>query len=193
MSIKRVSLLLFSFTILIFIIPNVSATGYFTVEIYEYGREVIFTEDQTTQTIYMEGIVNYTGSSALGDTIELSSTFDLGESSISPENMVFHVSGSEEFNVELIIPNIYENGTNGTLQVKASLQTASSSGGAEDYARIIIINQSSIDDDNNENDFDDSDNQGNNGNFLQNSPIIMMTLAIVIIIAIIVIYKKLSK
>jgi hypothetical protein len=91
------------------IVLTISALCDFTVDIYEIGREVIYSENQTSQTIYMNGAVNYTGTSVYPDIIELSSSFDLGESKISPEEVTFQTTGSEEFTVELIIPNNYEN------------------------------------------------------------------------------------
>lgn len=191
MIIKRVSLILFPIFILMFIIPKVSGAGLFTVEIYEYGREVTFSENQTVQTIYMDGIINYTGSSAIGDTIELSTNFDLGESSITPENVVFHISGSEEFIIELIIPNIYENGTNGTLQVRGDSLQGISSITSDDYAGIIIINHSNI---NNGNNLNNSDNHQQDDPPTEITHIFMISIIIIIItIIIIVFYKKKSK
>jgi hypothetical protein len=192
MIIKRVSLLIYPIITLLFIIPNVSGAGLFTIEIYEYGREVIFSENQTTQTIYMDGIINYTGSSAIGDTIEMSTNFDLGESSITPENVVFHISGSEEFIVELTIPNIYKNGTNGTLHVRGDSLQGTSSITSDDYAGIIIINHSDI---------NNGDNDLNNLNSPQkdDSPtgitgfLMISTIIIIIAMIIIVLYKKKSK
>jgi subtilase family serine protease len=175
-----------------FIVPNVSGAGLFTIEIYEYGREVIFSENQTTQTIYMDGTINYTGSSVTGDTIELSTNFDLGESSITPENVVFHISGSEEFIVELIIPNIYENGTNGTLQVRGDSLQGTSSITSDDYAGIIIINHSDID--NGDNNLNNLKNHKKDDSTIEITDIFMIsTIIIIIAIIIIVIYKKKGK
>ncbi len=197
MILKKINLLLFPIIILIFLIPTVSAPDDFTVEviIYETEREVIFQENQESQTIHMDGVVNYDGISAFGDTIELSSSLNLGESNISPEEMTFHTTGSEEFTVELIIPNNYENGTTGTLEVQAMWQQGGTTGSTTAYAYINIINQSNT---------TNSDNGGYNpnnskppqkdGNPLGIIGILIISIIIIIIaIIVVVIYKKISK
>jgi len=197
MILKKINLLLYPIIILIFLIPTVSAPDDFTVEviIYETEREVIFQENQESQRIYMDGVVNYDGISAFGDTIELSSSLNLGESNISPEEVTFHTTGSEEFTVELIIHNNYETGTTGTLEVQAMWQQGGTTGSIVAYAYINIINQSNT---------TNSDNGGNNsnnskppqkdGNPLGIRGILIISIIIIIIsIIVVVIYKKISK
>jgi hypothetical protein len=192
MIVNRVSLLLFPMIILLFITPMVSAIGEFTVDIYETEREIIFHGNQGSQTIYMDGIVNYTGVSASGDTIELSSYFDLGESKVSPEEVTFQSTGSEEFTVELIIPNNYENGTIGNLVVTGILQKGSSTIQTSDNAFITLINQSDTNNDNNG--FDNSGGHEKDSNFTENNGILMISvITIIVIIIIFIFYKKKQK
>ncbi len=197
MILKKINLLLFPIIILIFLIPTVSAPDVFTVEviIYEAEREVIFQENQESQTIHVDGIVNYDGVSALGDTIELSSSFNLGESNISPEEVTFHTTGSEEFTVELIIPNNYENGTTGTLEVQAMWQQGGTTTSTATYAYIIIINQSNTtNSDNGGYNSNNSKTPQKDGNPLGIRGILIISIIIIIIaIIVVVIYKKISK
>ncbi|MFX0208415.1 MAG: hypothetical protein ACFFDT_20700, partial [Candidatus Hodarchaeota archaeon] len=137
---KRVSLLLILIIIILFLIPRVSAPGSFTVDIYETEREVTFQEDQQSQTIDMGGAVNFTGQSVAPVFIELSSSCELGASSISPTTMTFHMTGSEEFTVTINIPNDYENGTTGNLNVTGSSQQGSSIIITTTSATILITN-----------------------------------------------------
>jgi len=190
MIISRVSALLFLIPILLFISPSTSAIGDVTVDIYETEREVHFSDNQTSQTIYMDGIVNYTGFSASGDTIELSTSFNLGESSVYPEQIIFQTTGSEEFTVELIIPNIYENETIGSLLVSAMYHGVASSGSyIPDEARITIINHTDISNDNNN--FNNSENHQQDDFPTGITGIFMISIIIIIItIIVIVFYKK---
>jgi hypothetical protein len=187
MVIKRVSLVLIPIIINLLIFPTVSAIGDFTVDLYEHEKDIIFSENQTSQTIYLDGVVNYTGISPLGDTIDLFSNFELGEISISPEYMIFYQTGSEEFTVELVTPNIYKNETKGLLDVGGSHQQGGVISSYTVTIYITIINYSS--------------NIDHNQSVLEkplkddNLPIssIFMISIIIVIIMIVVIYKKISK
>lgn len=192
MILKRVGLLLCPIVILLSMIPTATAPGSCTVDIYENQKEVIFEEGQESQTISMDGAVDYTGISVTSDTVELSCSFDLGESSIFPEEMKFQTTGSEEFTVVLIIPNSYENGTIGILNVRGVLRSGGSIQLNEDSAGIIIINHS-----HNINDTNDLNNSKNlqEDNTLSGIGGVLIVSAIIVVIAviIIVIYKKISK
>jgi hypothetical protein len=189
MIIRRISLLLIPITVFLFMIPTVSAIGDFTVDIYEIKREVNFSKNQTSQTFYMDGAVNYTGISATPETISLSSSCDLGESSISPEYVTFHTTGSEVFTVELTIPNNYENGTTTILQVDGSTRQGGVVVGHTDNAQIIIINQSYIND-SNQNHNNTEKNQQNGASSEINSILLISIVIIVVTIIGVFLYKK---
>ena len=191
MIIKRVSLLLILIIINLLTLPTVSAPGDFTVDLYENERAVIFSEDQESQTIYMDGVVNYTGISVTPDTISLTSSCDLGESNISPEYMTFHTTGSEEFTVELIISNSYENGTTELLQVDGTTQEGGVTTIYSVFANIVIINHSYM----NEGNYNLNNTENNQQNGTPSGINSILTISIVIIIVTIIgvfIYKKIS-
>jgi hypothetical protein len=164
--------------------------GDFEIELY-LPAEVIISDDETYQTIYLDGRVDYTGYSISGDTISLSSTSDHGKTSISPVEITFYSTGIEEFIVELIIQNNYENGTIVNLIVSGTMQQGATTSTGSVGAQIVLGNHSSIDNGNNLN---------NSDNYQQDDPptgivgIFMISIIIIIIaIIIIVIYKKKSK
>lgn len=190
MILKRVSVLLFAFIVFLFINPIVSATGDFTVDIYEIEREVIFSENQASQTIYMDGAVNYSGVSAYGDNIELLCSSDLGESSVTPTQVTFHQTGSQEFTVAIVIPNAYENGTTGGLEVRGTLRQGGITKTTIDYANIVIINHSHTDNDNNN--LNNSENNRSDGSLTTIGGILMISIIIIAII-VAVIKKKILK
>jgi len=187
---RKVSLLLISIIFNLLIFPTVSAPGSFTVDIYEIEREVIFQENEKSKTIEIDGAINYTGVSASGDTIKLFSESDLGESFVSPVQVTFQTTGSEEFTVSLLIDNIYENGTEGFLRVSGVLQTGGLNIETDDFANIKIINYSQIIDDDNY--LNNSESNQQNDSSLGSSNILIISIIIIIAI-IIIIYKKLLK
>lgn len=192
MILRRVSLQLISIIFNLLIFSTVSAPGSFTVDIYEIEREVIFQENEKSKTIEMDGVINYSGASASGDTIQLFSQSDMGDTFISPVQVTFQTTGSEEFTVTLIIDNNYENGTEGFLRVSGVLQTGGLNVETDDYANIKIINLSQIID--NDNHLNNSEGNQKNDSALEISSILIISVAIIIIIFIIFIkHKKLLK
>ncbi len=192
MFLRRVGSLIILNFILLFIFPLVSAPGTFTVDIYETEREVIFEENQASQTIDMNGAVNFTGYSVTPVVIELTSTCELGTSTISPVTMTFHMTGSEEFTVTIRIPNDYENGTTGDLMVEGTSHQGGIVTSTASYASIVIINYSHA---NNGNlDLNNSENHQNDGNTSGIGGILIISIIIIIIAIIaVVIYKKFEK
>ena len=186
MRIIRVSVISFLMVIVLNVYPSVSAVGDFTVDLYENVGEVTFSEGQQSQIIYFKGAVNYTGYSVSGDTISLSSSSDLGETSISPEEVIFHTTGTEDFTVVLTIPNIYENGTSGTLTVNGLYHQGGTSIGYGETIIVQIINQSYIDNDN----LNGSDNGTQYDNPLRFESILLISTIFIIAIVILIIFKK---
>lgn len=192
MFIRWTNLLFFPIIIFLFISIPVSAIGDFTVELYEHNKEVIFLEGQTSQTIYIDGVVNYTGVSISGDTIELSSESDIGESNISPTKVIFHTTGSQEFTAELQVSNIYENGTTGSLTVSGTYQQGGTITIKGTDASILIINSSYMDnDDGNSN--NSKNHQKNEDQLDMGSILIVSTTIVIIAIIIFITYRKILK
>jgi hypothetical protein len=155
--------------------------------LYEHEKEIIFSENQTSQTIYLDGVVNYTGISPLGDTIDMFSNFELGETSISPEYMTFYQTGSEEFTVELVTSNIYKNETKGLLDAGGSHQQGGVISTYGVMIEITIINYSS----NSDHNLSNLEKPPKDDNLPIGS--IFVISIIIIIILIVVIYKKILK
>jgi subtilase family serine protease len=188
---KGVCLLLCSVSILLLIIPKVSAPGTHNVDIYENEREVIFEEGEGLQTIEMKGAVNFTGICASPYIVELSSSFELGSSTISPVTMTFHTTGSEEFTVTLRISNEHENGTTGVLEVQGAGQQGGTILVTADYADIIIINHSQAINDS----YNPDNSEGNQGESTPSGIGGILIVSSIIIIAVVgfMIYKKTKK
>jgi subtilase family serine protease len=189
MFLRRVGSLVILNFILLFIFPLVSAPGTFTVDIYETEREAIFEESQEAQTIDMKGAVNFTGYSAAPVGIELTSSCELGQSTITPVTMTFHTTGSEEFTVTIRIPNDYENGTTTLLTVSGMAHQGGLVYTYTDAASILITNNSRLND--GDQNINNSENHQNDGNFSGIGGILIISLIIIIIaIIVFVIYKK---
>jgi hypothetical protein len=187
MLISRVSAILFLIVFLLIQFPSVLALGDYEIELY-MPAEVIISDDETYLTFYLDGKVDYTGYSVSGDTIFLSSSSDIGETSISPEEVIFHSPGIEEFTLEIIIQNNYENGTTVKFMVTGTSQQGATTITNSVGGQIVLGNHSSNDNGNNLN---------NSDNYQQDNPptgiahIFMISITIIIItIIIIVIYKK---
>ncbi len=192
MILRRVGSLVILNLILLFYIPLISAPGTFTVDIYETEREVIFEENQGSQTIDMKGAVNFTGYSATPVVIELTSSCELGTSTISPVTMTFHMTGSEEFTVTIRIPNDYENGTTGDLTVSGMVHQGGLVYTYTDAASILITNNSQLND--GDQNINNSENHQNDGTLSGIGGILIISIIIIIIAIIaVVIYKKFEK
>lgn len=189
MHFKMASMFLFNIIIILFIIPNVMGIGEFTVDIYETKKIVTFTGNETITIIYFEGAVNYTGYNPSGDTIELSSSSDVGESGVSPEEIVFYSTASEEFNVELTISNTHRHGKKGDLDVEGSLETISILLIASDNVEIIIFNNSLSEDD----DLNNDNSLNINDEDLVNNMIGPIIISIVIVLIMVFTYVKYKK
>ena len=180
-------LLLFNLIISLFLTPNVLGIGEFTVDLYEPQKTVTFINNETEITIHMEGIVNYSGYNPSGDTIELSSNSDVGESGVSPEEIVFYSTGSQEFDAHLTISNVHRQGKKGYLDIEGSLQTVGAIIIASDNAEIIIFN--TISGDGNQN--DNSSNKKHEDLVYNLISPLIITIAVVLVLVIAFInYKK---
>lgn len=190
MIIKRVSPLLFFIVILLIMSPFASAIGDYEIELYS-PAEIIFSDDQTYQTIYFNGSVNYDGYSISGDTISLSSSSNIGETSVSPEEFTFHSPGIEEFTFEIIIQNNYENGTTVNFKVTGTSQQGGTTVTNSVGGQIVLGNRTSTD---NGNGLNNSENQKQDNSTRGIFDIFMISIIIIIIAIILaVIYKKKSK
>jgi hypothetical protein len=187
MILKKLIPLVFSFCIIILNIPTTSAVGDYTIEISMNDDKIIFQENQESQTVIIDGFVNYTGASVMGDTVKLSCDFELGESSVSPEEVTFYTTGSEEFTLELIIPNIYENGTRGDLMVVGEFDGEGGPNSITVITFLTIINYTSE----NHVNLTEPENNKKGGNFPVFDNIWMISIIIIIITIIaVIIYKK---
>lgn len=188
MIIKWVSLLIFPITIILFITPVVTAIGDFTIGINRAIDEEENTANQTSLTIYYYGTVNYTGYSISGDTIYLSSSSDLGESSVSPTEVTFHSTGTEEFTVEFTIQNNYENGTTVNISVSGIFQQGGTTVVKSAQAQIHLSNHSYPDNGDN---LDSLNSHQNNEASSELSPFLMISLIIIVVgIAITIYYRR---
>lgn len=183
---KFISLLILINMIILFFNPNVSAVGEFTIDIYDQEKQVIFSDNQTSQTISMDGVVNYNGVSSSGDTIHLSSTSDFGEPNISPDVVTFYETGSQEFTVELTIQNIYTNGRTGNLKVEGSLNKGLVIITSSDEASIAIYNYSNLSNDN----LNNTTNHQTNNMSPGIEYLLLLSIIIIVIMITIVIIKK---
>jgi hypothetical protein len=181
MSLKWVSVLIF-LIIINLLITTVSGVGEHTVDIYETKRTIVFRENQTTKTIYMNGAVNYSGYSSSGDTIHLNASSKVGESSVTPTEVTFYSDGSQEFTLELTINNVHRNGKKGSLVIEGYRQTFNVVYVDTDEAEITIYNYTSPEDD--DHNPDKTSNSNANGLFSG----ILGPLIIVIILLISAIY-----
>jgi hypothetical protein len=190
MIIKPVIILISLFSILSFAFPLASAIGDFSISIDEAYTEDGLSENQTSLTIFLYGMVDYTGYSISGDTIFLSSFSDIGETYISPQEVTFHSTGIEEFTVEFTIQNDYENGTIVNISVSGIYQQGGTTVAKSADAQIHLRNHSYPDDGD---DPDSSKIHEKDEALIGSSAFLIISSSLIITTITIIIYKKIHR